>query len=246
MLKIKSLNFKNILKDINLEIPNNKLTAIIGANGAGKSTLLKLIAGILKPNNGQIIYSDNEKELNLTNLSIKKKSQIISYLAQNTPIHWDIHINELILLGLANYDLSKNERQERLEKIIKYLKIEPLINKSIMSLSGGELARVHLARALITDNPILLADEPTASLDPYFQLEIMNILEQQSKQKTGIVVLHNLDIAMNFCENFILIDNGGILATGDKQTVITNENLAKAYSIKADISNNSIGNICQI
>ena len=230
MIKIENLSQPYSLKDINCTIPTGKLVGIMGANGAGKSTLLKTIAGILPINSGEIWF-DNHK---LTTMTAEQKSQQLAYLAQNTEIHWDLSVYDVIALGLQN-PLNRAKEQEKVRLISETFSVSHLLEKSFRQLSGGEKARVQLARCCIKNAPLLLADEPIAALDPFYQIDMMEQLKSLTPSHTCVVAIHHLSLAYKFCDEVILLNQGEIIANGETTGVLTAENLANAFSIRAEI-----------
>ena len=230
MIKIENLSQPYGLKDINCTISKGKLVGIMGANGAGKSTLLKTIAGILPIKSGEILF-DNHK---LTTMSAAQKSQQLAYLAQNTEIHWDLSVYDVIALGLPN-PLNRAKEQEKVRSISETFSVSHLLEKSFRQLSGGEKARVQLARCCIKNAPLLLADEPIAALDPFYQIDMMEQLKSLTPSHTCVVAIHHLSLAYKFCDEVILLNQGQIIANGKTPSVLTAENLANAFSIQAEI-----------
>ena len=230
MIKIENLSQPYGLKDIHCTIPTGKLVGIMGANGAGKSTLLKTIAGILPIDKGEIWF-DNHK---LTTMPAEQKSQQLAYLAQNTEIHWDLSVYDVIALGLPN-PLNRAKEQEKVRSISETFSISHLLEKSFRQLSGGEKARVQLARCCIKNAPLLLADEPIAALDPFYQIDMMEQLKSLTPSHTCVVAIHHLSLAYKFCDEVILLNQGEIIANGETPKVLTAENLAKAFGIQAEI-----------
>ena len=230
MIKIENLSQPYGLKDIHCTIPMGKLVGIMGPNGAGKSTLLKTIAGILPIDKGEIWFDDNR----LTTMSAAQKSQQLAYLAQNTEIHWDLSVYDVIALGLPN-PLNRAKEQEKVRSISETFSVSHLLEKSFRQLSGGEKARVQLARCCIKNAPLLLADEPIAALDPFYQIDIMEQLKSLSPSHTCVVAIHHLSLAYKFCDEVILLNQGQIIANGKTTQVLTAENLAKAFGIQAEI-----------
>ncbi|WP_109127893.1 ABC transporter ATP-binding protein [Aggregatibacter segnis] len=230
MIKIENLSQPYGLKDIHCTIPTGKLVGIMGANGAGKSTLLKTIAGILPIDKGEIWF-DNHK---LTTMTAEQKSQQLAYLAQNTEIHWDLSVYDVIALGLPN-PLNRAKEQEKVRSISETFSISHLLEKSFRQLSGGEKARVQLARCCIKNAPLLLADEPIAALDPFYQIDMMEQLKSLTPSHTCVVAIHHLSLAYKFCDEVILLNQGEIIANGETPKVLTAENLAKAFGIQAEI-----------
>ena len=127
------------------------------------------------------------------------------------------------------------DETEKVRSVSEQFSISHLLEKPFQQLSGGEKARVQLARCCIKQAPLLLADEPIASLDPYYQIDMMEQLKALTPQKTCIVAIHHLDLAYRFCDEIILLDKGKILASGETQAVLNAENLAKAFGISVNI-----------
>lgn len=228
MVKLEHVTLPYGLSDINCHIPQGKLIGIMGANGAGKSTLLKSIAGILPLTSGEI-WLGNCK---LSDMTAKQKSERLAYFAQNTQIHWDLSVYDVIVLGLT---IPTKDEAEKVRSVSEQFSISHLLEKPFQQLSGGEKARVQLARCCIKQAPLLLADEPIASLDPYYQIDMMEQLKALTPQKTCIVAIHHLDLAYRFCDEIILLDKGKILAGGETQAVLNVENLAKAFGVKVKL-----------
>ena len=230
MIKIENLSQPYGLKDIHCTISTGKLVGIMGANGAGKSTLLKTLAGILPIDKGEIWFDNNR----LTTMSAVQKSQQLAYLAQNTEIHWDLSVYDVIALGLPN-PLHRAKEQEKVRSISETFSVSHLLEKSFRQLSGGEKARVQLARCCIKNAPLLLADEPIAALDPFYQIDIMEQLKSLTPSHTCVVAIHHLSLVYKFCDEVILLNQGQIIASGETTRVLTAENLANAFGIRVEI-----------
>ena len=228
MIKLENVSLTFGLSNISCHIPQGKLIGIMGANGAGKSTLLKSIAGILPLASGEIWLGNGK----LSAMAAKQKSEQLAYFAQNTQIHWDLSVYDVIALGLTSP--TKNE-QEKVRSVSEQFSISHLLEKPFQQLSGGEKARVQLARCCIKQAPLLLADEPIAPLDPYYQIDMMEQLKALTPQKTCVVAIHHLDLAYRFCDEMILLDKGNILASGETQAVLNAENLARAFGVEVKI-----------
>ena len=230
MINIKQLSQPYGLTNISCQIPKGKLVGIMGANGAGKSTLLKTIAGILPLKQGEVWFDDQP----LSKMNATEKSQHIAYLAQNTQIHWDLSVYDVIALGLAA-PLPKEKERSKIQTFSEKFAVTHLLNKPFQQLSGGEKARVQLARCCIKESPVLLVDEPIAPLDPYYQIDMMEQLKSLTPQHTCVVAIHHLSLAYRFCDEVILLHQGKVAAYGETQAVLTAENLAKTFQIQAEI-----------
>ena len=228
MIKLENVSLAFGLSNVSCHIPQGKLIGIMGANGAGKSTLLKSIAGILPLTSGEI-WLGNCK---LSDMTAKQKSERLAYFAQNTQIHWDLSVYDVIVLGLT---IPTKDEAEKVRSVSEQFSISHLLEKPFQHLSGGEKARVQLARCCIKQAPLLLADEPIASLDPYYQIDMMEQLKALTPQKTCVVAIHHLDLAYRFCDEIILLDKGKILAGGETQAVLNTENLARAFGVRAKL-----------
>lgn len=231
ILKIKDISFSYkspILKNVTFEAQKG-ITAILGKNGTGKSTLLKTMAKILLPTNGAIYFSGK----NLFYLKNKEFVKKISYVSQKQNPN-SLNVYEMLLLGRRAYFKFNPTKQdyEIVENVIKKLNLEKIKFTETSKLSGGELQKVAIARAIVQNSDIVLLDEPTNNLDIKNQIEILKLLK--SLNKISIIVLHDINLAIKFCDKFIFLKNGEIIYQGDKN--IINEKLIKEiYEIDVDI-----------
>lgn len=230
MLNIKNLQCAYGISGVSCRIPQGKLIGIMGANGAGKSTLLKAMAGIIPPASGQILLENCK----LTEMSAEQKNRTLAYLAQNTAIQWDLTVYDVIALGLAQR-LSFAQEQQKVRSVSENFSVRHLLDRPFQKLSGGEKTRVQLARCGIKNAPLLLADEPIASLDPYYQIDIMEQLKALTPEKTCVVVIHHLSLAYRFCDEIILLERGKVLADGPTDQVLNKENIARAFRVIVEI-----------
>jgi iron complex transport system ATP-binding protein len=237
MLKGKNLSFQRgdqlILKQIELNLNQGEMLGLIGPNGAGKSTLLRLLAGVIAPDSGQLWLDEIPFETHTR----KTRARRIAYLPQNNQVAWPLHVERLVALGriphLEPWQSLGTSDQAIVERLIKQTDLLDLRQRRYDTLSGGEQARVLLARALVTEPHILLADEPVAALDPAHQLDVMQLLAQHCKEgHAAIVVLHDLSLASHFCHRLQLLLHGTTLAVGAPEEVLTKDHLACAYAIE--------------
>jgi len=215
-------------------VASGELVGLIGPNGAGKTTLLRAMAGLVAPAAGRIVLDGRV----LSELGRAARARRIGYLPQHGDIHWALPVAEVVLMGRLPH-LGAWQRAGDLDRAIAKramlaLDIADLAERAATRLSGGEKARVLLARALAGEPEILLADEPVADLDPYHRLEVMEHLVALAAQGTGVVVvLHDLALAARFCARLVLLDRGRVAAEGPPASVLTPENLAAVYRIEA-------------
>lgn len=224
-----------ILTSVSGHIPRGQLTGIIGPNGAGKSTLARALLGLL-PSSGDIDI-DGQPLGSFTRPALAKT---IAYLPQGQMLHWPLSVERLVSLGrlphLGPLSRIQPSDQRAIDWAMEQTGTLGLRTRCAAALSGGERARVLLARALACEAPMLIADEPLASLDPGYQLDVIALLKSQSEQGTSVAcVLHDLGMALRYCDHLILLVNGQILAQGGSEHVLTPAHLATAFGIRADV-----------
>lgn len=228
-----SLDGRPILHHIDLAVPLGSFVGLIGPNGAGKSTLMRAVAGLL-PVSGDVLIGERP----LRTLRDKERARRLAYMAQSRDIAWPMTVEEIIALGRLPHrppftGLSRVDT-DVIERVIAEMDLSGLRGRLVTQLSGGEVARVMTARALAQDTSIVIADEPTAGLDPAHQLNLMQVFRQLSRGgRTVIVSLHELGLAARWCERLVLIDRGRIVADGPPERVLTPENLRAVYRIDA-------------
>lgn len=236
MIIAKNLRFNynsyEVLKGIDLHIQPSEMFFILGPNGSGKSTLLKCIAGILKPKG--IVYIGKEE---ISRLSRREVAKRIGYLPQRESPN-ELTVFETVMLGRRphmSWGPSKRDI-ETVEKIIQILGLEALSLRRLTQLSGGELQKVLIARALAQEPKIILLDEPTSNLDLKNQVEVMNLLKKAVKEMniSAIVTTHDLNIAAAYADRIAMISQGQIVALGGVE-VLNSENIKKVYGVSPKI-----------
>lgn len=228
-----SIDDSSILNKVGLELNAGELLGLIGPNGAGKSTLLRSIAGLTQLDSGTILLD----ECNLLEMQPKARAHKIAYLAQDGPVHWPLIVERLVELGrlphLDGWQQPSSQDMELISRVMQQTDVEHLRGRIFDTLSGGEAMRVLLARALVTEPLILLADEPVAALDPAHQLDVMQLLQDHCNAGgAAVVVLHDLALASHFCHRLQLLNSGRTVAVGDPATVLSKENLGEVYGIR--------------
>lgn len=237
-----------IIDNMNLSIPKGKISIIIGANGCGKSTLLKTIARVIKPDNGEIYING----INIKNQKEKNIAKQVAFLPQSPVSPKGITIKDLVAFGrfphqkmmggLNSYD------KELIEWAIEETGLKDFSNREIDTLSGGQRQRAWIAMTLAQETDIIMLDEPTTYLDMSYQLEVLEVLEKlnKKKEKSVIIVLHELNNACRFADNIIGLKKGNIICKGEPKNVITKENLKEIYGIdvKLQLSDNGKYPLC--
>ena len=224
----------NVLQGISASANAGEFIALIGPNGGGKSTLIKTIAGLIKPSAG--IVSLNTESVH--GMPLKSRAREIAYLAQTREAAPSMTVQEVIRLGRAPYRGALGKISADGETVIgsaiSRTQIETLLPRPFNGLSGGEQARVLLARALVVGAPALLADEPIAALDPYYQLSMMQMLRDETRSGTLVIAaLHDLALARQFADRIWVMDNGQIVADELPDKALAPGVLRSVFGIKA-------------
>ncbi len=220
------------LDGVNLEVKPGEILSVVGPNGAGKTTLLKVMDLMIKPKRGAVYI--NGRELGV--LSLKEIAKIIGYVPQRLGGITELSVFDFVLAGRRPYVTGFPGKAdfEKVRIVLEDLKIRHLSERPLITLSGGELQRVMIAKALVNDPKVLLLDEPTANLDPYFQMEILTLIKDLAKKKgiSIIMVLHDLTQAYRFSDKVIMLKEGKVFSAGLPDEVLTPENIYETYGIR--------------
>lgn len=230
------LGQRTVLQDINLTIETGQVTAIIGPNGAGKSTLLDCLAGLRRPDRGIVDLGGRR----LLDLRPPVRAKRIAYLPQHSELAWEIDGETLVGLGRTPHrgpwGLTPQDRSA-VQNAMQRTSTSVFANRPVSTLSGGERARLLLARALATDPEWLLADEPLAGLDPGHCLDVVTLLRELAREDgRGVVLtLHDLTLALKAADRIILLSDARVLADGLPVEVLSSQFLEPAYRINTEI-----------
>ncbi len=225
---------KSVLDGIDLDITKGEIVGLIGANGSGKTTLLKAIAGLLQPSGGEIRLQGEIA----SRMEARARAQRLAYLPQNSPVFWDITVEMLVSLGRLPHlkwrQTPTPADRAAIARAMESCHVLAFRDRPIGQLSGGERARVLLARALAGEPSLLLADEPTSSLDPGHAIDVMQKLQSLAKGGMSlVVVMHDLTLAARHCDRLVLLNARKIAADGPPAKVLTPERLAAGFGIRA-------------
>jgi len=239
-----TLSGRRVLHDVSAVLRPGRITAILGPNGAGKSTLIKAAAALIVPTQGVIRLGDRS----VTALEPRERARTIGYLPQDASVHWNVVASVIVALGRVPHRSpfagpSGHDRDAVAQAMVA-TETTHLTDRPVNELSGGERARVLLARVLAGEPDWLLADEPLASLDPAHQLDILDRLQQVARGGAGVaIVLHDLLHAGRVADDVLLLKAGRVLASGDAATVLTQENLRAAFEIEVSIERDARGRL---
>jgi iron complex transport system ATP-binding protein len=229
------LQRRDVLKGVDLSAEPGEVTAVLGANGAGKTTLLRALAGLIAATAGEVRLDG--RALGAWSRALLARS--LAYLPQERTVHWALSARNVVALGrLPHQTMGQRETatdRAAIERAIAAMDIAPLAGRPVLAMSGGEQARVLLARALAQEPRVLIADEPAAGLDPAHQLALFHHFAAfAASGRTVLVALHDLSLAARFCHKIVLLNAGRVLAAGPPAAVLTPAHLASAYSIRAE------------
>jgi iron complex transport system ATP-binding protein len=235
VVKNLSLNFgaAAILKDVSFNLPPKALSVVIGPNGAGKSSLLKALAGLIKPQASHVRLDD----LDLLGLNTEKRAAHMAYLPQERTIAWDLSALEVAGLGALNQPAVY--AHNRALAALEALGMVDMAATPVSRLSGGQRARVLLARLMVSDAPLWLLDEPLSALDPAWQRRVLSLLKVRAKDgaKGGacLISLHDLNLAARFADHLILMHQGRVVAEGTPAEVLTSQRLAEVFELEGGL-----------
>lgn len=234
MMVVKNISYHyhgggEVLKDVNFTLEQGQFLAILGNNGVGKSTLLKCLNKILKADSGELLL-DGESILQMSNHQVSRRIAFVSQTVPNT----QMTVHDVVMLGRRPYmKWGFTEKDHQIvHSAMDRLNLEALRGRFLNQLSGGERQKVMLARALAQQPKLLLLDEPTSSLDIHNQYQVLEIVRELCHHDglTAVVVIHDLNLALRFCDRFLLLRQGQVYANGDYR-ILTPEALKAVYQI---------------
>lgn len=228
-----TLGDRVVLNNVSFACGGARFIGLVGPNGAGKTTLMRAIAGLI-PFAGHVELDG----ATLAAIAPRQRARAIAYLAQGAQSHWPLETRRLVALGrlphLEPFRRARAQDEAAITRAMRLADIEAFAGRDVQSLSGGERARVLLARALAVEASLLLVDEPVAALDPYHQIRIMEVLRAYADQdRIVLAVMHDLSLAARYCDRLVLLDEGHVKADGTPDSVLTPQNLQSVYRIRA-------------
>ena len=235
---------KPILEDINLSIPEGKISIIIGSNGCGKSTLLKTMARLLKPTNGDVFLD----EQSIYSIPSKQLARTVGLLPQSPIVPEGITVADLVGRGRFPHQTmfagwSKKD-YEAVANALDMMNITELADRHIDELSGGQRQRVWIAMALAQQTDILFLDEPTTYLDITYQVEILDLLKDLNTQygTTIVMVLHDINLSARYADYLFAIKDGQLIAEGAPNEIITSSLMKQTFNLDCRVINDPISN----
>jgi len=229
-----ALSGRPILNGVSLSLPSRQLVALVGPNGAGKTTLLRALAGLV-PSTGSIEIGGDR----LSSLSLRERARRFGYLPQGHHVHWPLPAKDVVALGRYPHGatdparLSQRDEQAVLSAM-QATNVVGFAERPVTELSGGERSRVALARVLAVEAPVVLADEPIASLDPRYQIDVMiNLRSAADRGVLVVVVTHDLGLAARFSDTVLVLSDGRLVAQGKPEQALSEQIMADVFRISA-------------
>lgn len=223
----KSYRGRHAVQQVSIEVTQGQVVGLLGPNGAGKTTTFYMIAGVLRPDRGQIILDGRD----ITRLPMHRRAQAgLGYLAQERSIFRKMTVEENLLAVMELMPLSKQERHERLERLLQELGIQHVRKSMGYALSGGESRRAEIARALVLDPAIILLDEPFAGVDPIAVADIQSIIRQLAERNIGILITdHNVRETFGIIDYGYIMNEGALLVEGSPQILAADPQARRVY-----------------
>ena len=225
------------LHDVTVTIPRGSLTGLLGPNGCGKTTLLKLMSGVLRPQRGGLTLDGRA----LSSIGRRELARHVAVVPQETHPAFDYTAMEMVLMGrhphLSAFQLEGPHDLAIAREALLATGTAPLADRPYMTLSGGEKQRVVIASALAQSPDVLLLDEPTASLDLGYQLEVASLLTRLNRERgvTMVLATHDLNLAASLCDTLVMLRAGRVLAQGPTREVLTGAMIQQLYDVEADV-----------
>ena len=234
-----SYGSRRVLNDLDVQVADRCITAVMGPNGCGKTTLLRCVGGLLMPTQGHVTIDGRRVD----DYSARSLARQVAYVRQRMQTDFEFSAFEIVLMGRNPYQQRlQNESQadwDIVEQCMRQTSTWHLRFAKPSQMSGGELQRVMIARALAQQTPVLLLDEPVSSLDIAHQLDIMRLLRTAS-EKTILIVIHDLNLALQFCDRLLLLHDGDVLFHGPVAEGLTPDNIRTVYGVDSHLTDGRI------
>lgn len=229
------------LDAVSVEVQRGEFMGVIGPNGAGKTTMLRTISGVLDPSHGSVVVDGHD----VTDLPSKASSRLVAVVPQQTSLQFEFDVREVVEMGRTPYrrrvQLDAAEDGHIVDRAMEQTQVAGFEARDIGEVSGGERQRVLLARALAQDTPVMLLDEPTASLDINHQIRTLEIVKSLvGEGKTVMAPIHDLNLAAHYCDRLLLLSEGRRTALGPPDEVLTEDHLESAFGTDAVVTNNPV------
>ena len=224
---VKTYKNRCVVNNVSLTVKPGEVVGLLGPNGAGKTTTFYMIVGLIKPNRGRITFAGQD----VSKLAMFQRARLgMGYLAQEPSIFRKLTVADNVMAILETLDMTRKEREERLQELLNELQLTQLATQKAMTLSGGERSRLEITRALATSPRFMMLDEPFGGVDPINVFEVQKIVANLRDRGLGVLITdHNVRETLAIVDRAYLICNGEILFTGDSQALIQDEKARQVY-----------------
>ncbi len=239
---------KSILSNVSFAVSAGEFFVVIGPNGAGKTSLLKVLSGLQKIQQGSVAIKNED----ISTYTRRRLAQIMAIVPQQIEVGFPFTVTETVIMGrtphLGILGMEDKKDFHIAEEAMEFTEVTHLADRKLFQLSGGELQRVIIARAICQQPEIILLDEPTTALDPAHQLKIMDLMERFRKQHntTIIMVSHDLNLASMYGDRLLLLKEGRVIKTGNPKEVLNKSLLEESYGCKMHVDENPLGQVARI
>ena len=223
----KTLDEKEVLAEIDIDVDSKKIYGLLGPNGAGKTTLFSILAGLIKPSEGEIFFDTK----NVNNLNFEKRSEYgVIYLPQEPSVFRELTVEENLKAALEAKKYKKLEIKSKILEILEEFNLKEISKQKCISLSGGQRRRVEIARAIALSPKLILLDEPFAGIDPLVINEIKSLIKNLKDKKIGILLSdHNVKATLDICDFIYVMNAGRVIAKGSPEEIVENEIVKQVY-----------------
>ena len=223
----KTLDEKELLAEIDIFVDSKKIYGLLGPNGAGKTTLFSVLAGLIKPSDGEIFFDTK----NVHNLNFDKRSEYgVIYLPQEPSVFRELTVEENLKAALEAKKYKKLEIKSKILEILEEFNLKEISKQKCISLSGGQRRRVEIARAIALSPKLILLDEPFAGIDPLVINEIKSLIKNLKDKKIGILISdHNVKATLDICDFIYVMNAGRVIAKGSPEEIVENEIVKQVY-----------------
>jgi iron complex transport system ATP-binding protein len=230
-----------VLSGVSLRVDSGSFVGLVGANGAGKTTLLRCLNGALTPDAGTVSVGGDD----VSTLSSREASRRVATVPQRTEVGFDFPVRDVVAMGrtphISRFGTADGDDRDAVDSAMARTEVDDLAERSVSAVSGGERQRVLLARALAQDAPVLVLDEPTASLDINHQVRTLELVSELTGEgRTAIAAIHDLNLAARFCDELVVLADGDVLASGPPESVLTEATVSAAFDTPAAVTRHPV------
>ena len=235
------LGGREVLRDVSLSVPAGEFLGLVGPNGAGKTTLLRTVNGLVEPTRGRVAVAGAP----VAGRSARDLARRVATVPQETSLGFDFTARDVVEMGRfprqSRFSAPDEADRSAVERALDRTATADLADRRVGELSGGERQRVLLARALAQETPVLLLDEPTASLDVNHQVATLSLVRELAAEgRTAVAAIHDLDLAARFCDRLALVAGGELVAVGTPREVLTEGRVERTYGVRTVVAEHPV------